>query len=472
MQKASEFLSYTYFYCHSTIEKREAEMKPTLVLIALLFCFLTVTSNLIGQVQEAWVTRYDGPSGLDDAPKEMVVDSDGNVYVGGYSKGTHDWRDYLTIKYDTGGNLLWATIYEYEPFTDGVVALAVDGRGHVYVTGTMQPSLWEFVFLTFKYDSDGDTLWCRLSSTSSATYARDIAVDISGNAYVTGEVTSNYVTVKYDSGGDELWTSTYDGPTGEHDNPVAISFDRWGNALVTGRSENELGYYDFATVKYDTDGNELWVNRYGWGLNHIPTAMALDSEGNVYVTGYGPLIFQGYHFKTVKYSPDGEQLWSAVYNPGDYTAYARDIAVDNEGNVYITGDWENDNSNYDIAIVKYDTDGNQQWDCTHGAFIWDDYATAMALDSQGNVYVTGYASQFSGGFNYVTRKYDSDGEFSWVISYNGPDSDYDEARDIGVDSNGNVYVTGQSIGDGTEGDIATIKYRQNPLIHKAPLKVW
>jgi len=87
-----------------------------------------------------------------------------------------------------------------------------------------------------------------------------------------------------------------------------------------------------------------------------------------------------------------------------------------------------------------------------------DYAYAIAIDNSGNIYVTGY-SYGSGTYDdYATVKYDSSGVEQWVARYNGPGNYEDWAFAIALDNSGNVYVTGWSMGSGTEYDYATIKY--------------
>ena len=80
--------------------------------------------------------------------------------------------------------------------------------------------------------------------------------------------------------------------------------------------------------------------------------------------------------------------------------------------------------------------------------------------SIGNVYVTGGSVGSGTATDYATIKYDPSGNEIWVKRYDGPKKWYDEAYAIAVDGSGNVYVTGESYGVGTDGDYATIKYVQ------------
>jgi hypothetical protein len=135
------------------------------------------------------------------------------------------------------------------------------------------------------------------------------------------------------------------------------------------------------------------------------------------------------------------------------------MAVDSFGNVYVTGGrshMEGGASSYET--LKYDPDGNLLWDRQYdGPGGWDDFATGIAVDSEGNVYVTG-ESVGELGMDFATVKYDADGNQLWVERYDGPALGSDSATAIALDDLGNAHVTGSSWGIGSSSDYATVRY--------------
>jgi hypothetical protein len=453
-------------------------MKPTLLIVCGLLLLSIFTGNVFGQAQMAWVSSYDGPGSGDDNVWEMVVDDAGNVYVTGAcgSDGYYDDLDYVVIKYDARGNELWVHTYDYYDTDNYSRGIALDGAGNVYVTGSVYDGVALQVWIcTIKLDNDGNFQWSRFwYGPEDDTNARDLAVDESGNVYVTGatyDLSGDYVTIKYDTDGNKIWDVMYDGPAGLEDDPVAIVFDEVGNVYVTGKSEDAINTDKITTVKYDSDGNEVWVDRWGsLGINR-PTAMAIDNDGYVYVTGREPRMFTETDYRTIKYDPDGGRLWSVLYDgPGNDNDYAWDIDVDDNGNVYVTGQSTGEYGHYDYATVKYDTDGNELWDARYEGPWGDDKATAISVDGNGNSFVTGYSDQLLDNYDVYTIKYDSSGNEVWAMQFDSADGEDDYAMDIELDGSSNVYVAGHGYHDSSDTDIFTIKYRQSPLIHKEAMQ--
>jgi uncharacterized delta-60 repeat protein len=447
---------------------------------ATVLIYFSSSSFANAQVWEEWVALYNGPVNLDDEAKFLAVDADGNVYVTGVSKGVGSGNDYVTVKYDTDGDVLWVARYNGPGNGwDEAKSLAIDTEGNVYVTGFSFDSVSSRDYTTIKYDSWGNEVWVVRYNGPGNHYdeANCIALDEDGNIYVTGQsrasgYNEDYATVKYNSSGVEQWVARYDGPGGHNDMACSMAVDDDGNVYVTGKSD-QLGYYpynyDYATIKYDFVGIEHWVARYngpGDGTDEA-NSIDIDSEGNVYVTGGSWGSGTSGDFATIKYNSVGTQLWVARYNgTGNSGDGGHAIAIDIEENVYVTGTSWGTSTHSDYATIKYDSAGVEQWVSSYSGLINDYYdaAYSIALDVEGNAYVTGGSDFFSQWYiheDYATIKYNPEGIEQWVIRYNGPSDNTDEAGCIAIDAQDGVYVTGFCTG--VDNDYATIKYTQTHL---------
>lgn len=313
---------------------------------------------------EIWVQRYDGQAGAYDSAYAIAVDSADNIFVTGSAEGMETLHNYITIKYSSDGTVLWSAVYNGPADgTDKATSIAIDASGDVYVTGRSEGVSSGYDYATIKYDgTDGTEIWLtRYNRSDKADWGQAIALDDSNNVYVTGHSVDSgnpdedYATVKYDTDGVQLWAARYNGPDNDSDKACAIASDPSGNVYVTGKSYAIGADFDYVTVKYDTNGTELWVKRYDGGGGDYPKAIALDSQANAYVTGESYHDTDGYNYLTIRYDANGLDPWGHVYNGtanGNDTANA--IAIDSHDDVYVTGASSQTDTGIDYVTVKYD----------------------------------------------------------------------------------------------------------------------
>jgi hypothetical protein len=413
-----------------------------------------------------WERRFNGPGSGNDSGEAIAVNGSGDVAVAGFSSNGapgFDY-DYYTAKYaEADGALLWERRYNSPGNSfDHADAVLVDGSANVVVMGSGA---------TVKYAANGALLWEK-HSTNGVSSA--MALDGSGNVVVTGSSSSqtnhDYYTAKYAAAdGALLWEKSYNGPADHHDEPQAVAVDVSGNVVVTGGSTT--GYdligrslHDGYTAKYAAeDGTLLWERRFN-GLSNgddFAIAVVVDDSGNVVVsggsaTGLDRLGYRIYDYYLAKYAAkDGSLLWEKWHDgPATYGFATQAIAVDEIGNVAVTGAYYYTNS----YIARYAA--------ADGALIWERHGPAgvqaLAVDGSGNVVVTGSPWRgFLEGYDYYTAKYAAaDGALVWERCYNGPSSGDEFARAVAVDGNGNVVVTGDSKKDGgyQDNEYYTAKY--------------
>lgn len=432
------------------------------ILIVAVLILITITFS------QTWVARYNGPANGEDLANGIAVDDAGNIYVTGTSWGTETGNDIIIIKYSPDGESIWAVRYDGASHgNDEARAIVVKGDRVVVTGGSTDANLFTDI-VTIVYSTAGESLWTATydGPTGSNDFGLTATVDDGGCAFVAGYASGDttgwdLVVLKYNPNGTLLWTGRF--ATIDEDYAVGIAVGTNGDVFAAGNSGNP--YYltwDYVTIRFSGEtGDTVWTRRYNGPAQEQDEAkaMVLAPDGYLYVTGGSLRIASGIDFTTLKYSENGELMWEQRYNgPTNSVDWANDIACDAAGNIYVTGYSQGINSDCDYATVKYDHNGNEQWVRRYnGPKSGYDEAKAIAIDGNGNAYITGASTGSETRSDYTTIKYDSSGNEEWVHHYNGPANRLDEAVAIALDNN-RVYITGNSEGNGTGTDFATVRY--------------
>ncbi|RDC64627.1 SBBP repeat-containing protein [Adhaeribacter pallidiroseus] len=331
--------------------------------------------------------------------------------------------------------------------TDWVTSIGVDAAGNSYITGAFEDTIhfgdlilknrvndiykiYYDIFLT-KYDTDGQEVWTRQAGGGNSEWGRAIAVDPAGNSYLTGSLEGKAV---------------------------------FGNINLPDKG---FGTY---LAKYDTNGKVLWATNTSSTLAE-GYGIAVDNQGNSYVTGwfqeriaFGSIILTGPELIEkpflAKYNPSGEVVWAKTFS-GEGIGLSNDVAVDAQGNSYITGYFDGKVSfgtkplqaigNSDAFLVKYDPSGNVIWarqaSTSSGPYAMGE---AIALDKTGNCYLTGlFVNELtlndlilngSGQEDVFIAKYDANGKVIWATKTGGAGADI--GKSITVDATGQVTIAG------------------------------
>ena len=396
-----------------------------------------------------WEQTYAGQGGFADEGKDVKIDGSGNVYVAGVVDNWVGGRS-LMIKYNSSGTSLWVRSYDFAPndYEESLV-LAIDGAGNTIATGNCG-YITESDYATIKYDPSGTALWARKynSSQTSTDAVNSITTDKHGIVYAigrlrVGQAGDNIQIVKYNSAGTLKWAYSRGGVgTDVEDAGFAIAVDRNGYVYYTGTMHTSFtgNKRDIYTGKLDSNGNNVWPHPfgqlYGAGGNDEGIELALDTSGNA-VVGFNSEITAGnVKFGAVKYSPSGTALWTYGYaGSGTGLDSLKDMSVDTEGNVYLTGNSTSALSGINIVTIKISSAGAHQWTQTYnGSANADDGARSVDVDSYGNVYVTGSAQNSVTGKDIVLIKYSSSGSQLWATTVSNDNTEAESGVTVRYDS--------------------------------------
>ncbi len=241
---------------------------------------------------------------------------------------------------------------------------------------------------------------------------------------------------------------------------TAMATDDSGNVYVTGWVNRAFTGIDIITIKYSNNGQLMWSNYYtGPGaVIDKPAAIAVDSGHYAYVTGSSGGA-NGLDYITIKYNLLGDTVWTRRYDgPGHGEDAASAIVVNDSLNVFVTGWSLGSGSGFDFATLKYDAAGIQKWEKRYnGPGNGTDSALGLALRGNTELYVTGTSKDTT--LDYTTMRYNpATGDSVWLSRYKGPGKDIARAIAIRSANPSDVFVTGASDGVGTGKDIVTVRY--------------
>ncbi len=431
-----------------------------LIVLALIFNLNTVFAQAPN-----WTWAKSAGGALLDKSQSLATDAQGNSYMtgsfesssitfGGVTLQNTGLSDVFVVKSDPSGNVIWAKSLVGSS-VDQSTAITADGSGNVYITGYyLGPTLTAgSITLTLiagvnggqnafivKLDQLGNVIWANnIGGPQGYESGRSLATDINNNVYLTG------------SFGDSI---------------------TFGNILLT----NPNGGQDFFITKYNSSGIVQWAKKADGTRYEVSSHIVVDANGNSYVAGlyncptltFENIVltnannFYGGDIYIVKYDPMGNVVWvKTIGNTHDDGATG--IALDHNGNLYISGYFYSDylwfngalltnsNNGYsDSFIARYDTAGNIVW--ANKPLCFDnDGANSIAVDANSNPYITGsfYSSMTigtiplggsAGGRDIYLAKYNSSGNVIWAKSAGGTNTDNCSA--IKIDATGNLLATG------------------------------
>ncbi|HYC29063.1 MAG TPA: SBBP repeat-containing protein, partial [Chitinophagaceae bacterium] len=416
-------------------------------LFSAFLCTFMITAQ--AQVQQDWARKCVG-SGMDNAAA-IAADRLGNVWICGNNNWGLGTEDMYAVRYNSAGTQTAGFLYNSSN-SEQARAITTDASSNVYVVGTTSVSGGPKDITLVKYNSSAVQQWMTTFNTPQ-NYNDDaaaVAVDASGNVYITGSVVKanafeyDYLTVKFNSAGVMQWYVFYNGTANGVDMANDIAVDAAGNVYVTGLSAGQVFKrlftvntgYDYVTIKYNANGVQQWVQRYNASSgNDEAKAIALDASGNVYVTGHSPATSSGnYDCATIKYDNNGTLLWLQRYaGSAGVNDEGNDIAVDGSNNVYVSGYANSGNGTSNVLGLKYNSAGTPVWTGLYSSGSGSqNIGVKMGLDAYANMYIVASTSAPGLSNDYLTIKFTSGGALSWAVKYNSPENAYDMPTGIAV----------------------------------------
>jgi cysteine-rich repeat protein len=357
---------------------------------------------------------------------------------------------------------------------DQASAVVLDGDDNIYVLGREfvdgeNGNLWLRVL-----DPDGATLW-------TYTYAGE-AGELDGGADLAWHPSGDLIVVGWETVTDQeddilvmrlsnedpptvVWKDVYSGPDAAADSAGAVAVDTDGNVYVIG-SEDVPDEDDNLWLRmYDPDGLEQWTETHNGADNRNDrgAGVALDASGNIFAAGATYVEGEGNNGWLRMYDATPAEVWTIENSVGAENQGMNAVMVDSAGDVVVAGYASDGSTGANAWLRKLDpSDGSEIWtDTFDGAASQSDSIYEIALDANDDILCAGITTTSGdAGLDMLVRKVGSDGTPKWAATHAGEAAFDDIAADVAVDSEDNVIVVGYETVLGQDRDVFVRKYVQ------------
>lgn len=389
------------------------------------------------------IVNTDVGTALDNA-RSIAIQTDGKIVVAGFADVGGDF-DFAVVRYNTDGSL------DNTFDSDGKVTTPVG------------------VSMDYAY---------------SVAIQSDGKIVVVGQSNIGGN--NDFAVVRYNTNGSLDNTFDTDGkvttPIGAYsDVATFVTIQSDGKIVVVGSSNNVSGFTEFALVRYNTDGSlDNTLDTDGMlttvvGNDDFANSAAIQSDGKIVVVGYSD-AGASYDFALVRYNTDGSldnsldidgMLTTSIGNFDE----ARSVAVQSDGKIVVAGR-SNNGSNYDFSLVRYNSNGSldNSFDSdgilTTSIGVGDNEAYALAIQSDGKIIVAGISNNGS-SIDFTLVRYNTNGSLDNTFDTDGIvttdiATNTNEAFSLALQSDGKIVVVGNSY-NGSDFDFAVVRYN-NPSL--------
>lgn len=448
----------------------------TQLLKSLILCITLLFSNIIFSQSPNWIwaNKVQLNTTLISESKVCSTNSNQTIFSGNYFNSvtigaiTHTTasgqKGGIIIKYDALGMPIWSKSFGpfLHPSSGGytaIVDIETNSLGEIFALGSFSTSMTidgntlngtgKISMYLLKLDANGNYIWGQVFSSGQRVLPKDLHIDNNG-IYVTGMFTGSQMTLgtytlannmipngteyedffitKLDLSGNPLWAKKNISFQGGREIGKAITTNILGEVYVAGNMVDggitTFGTYsltspsgsngeDIFIVKYDINGNAMWANKVGSNNIDFAVAMVMDNNGNATLIGnyYGPVFASGTNtiinsgngdVFAANFSPTGSTNWLKKVTNNSGEDLATDAVIDNNNVTSIIGKFSSGSilagsntltpaGGTDMFLIKMNSTGNTVLGVSAGAIFLDD-GTSVAVDSNNDIYLTGQYS--------------------------------------------------------------------------------